>query len=108
MKKSCPAREVMIGMLVGYAAATTSQMRPPHPVVGVLLGGDDCQYAAWSECEYSCGGSAGLEFQYSSCVTGPTSVPTLAMIASGLLAWLNSVASSGICACSAYWLRSPA
>src|SRR4029079_10702626 len=80
-----------------------SQMRPPQPVVGVLVGGEDCQYAAWSACEYSCGGKLGLT---SLCCTGPTSVPTLPMIASGLLAWLNSAAISGICACSAYWMLS--
>src|SRR5262252_1431024 len=107
MKKSWPASEVMIGMFAGFALATMSHRRPPQPVTGVFDGGDDCQYADWSECEYSCGGSAGLEFQYSACVTGPTSVPTFAMIASGLLAWLNSAASSGICACNAYVMPSP-
>src|SRR5678816_1653642 len=107
MNASCPDSDISIGTGDEFALMSMSQMRPPQPVTGVLLGGEDCQYAAWSECEYSCGGRSGFVCRYWFWVTGPTSVPTFAMIASGLLAWLNSAASSGICGCSAYWMPSP-
>src|SRR4051812_48048665 len=106
MKASWPLSPVSIGAVAPLLAVMIrSAMRPPQPVSGWLVGGEDCQYAAWSACEYSCGGKAYVPVRYCACVVGRTSVPTLATMA----AWppLNKFASSGIDGCNAYWMPSP-